>query len=81
MKRIISALFLLGALLVVACNKPKEVPDAVLGQIFHDAMLVNAYLNVNNEFKIDSMNIYEPIFAHYGYTTDPYHSTLSISYL
>lgn len=77
MKRIISALFLLGALLVVACNKPKEVPDAVLGQIFHDAMLVNAYLNVNTEFKIDSMNIYEPIFAHYGYTTEDVQYTIN----
>ena len=77
MKRIISALFLLGALLVVACNKPKEVPDAVLGQIFHDAMLVNAYLNVNNEFKSDSMNIYEPIFAHYGYTTEDVQYTIN----
>ena len=67
MKRIISAFFLLGALLVVACNKPKEVPDKILGQIFHDAMLVNAYLNMHPDFKLDSLNIYEPIFAEYGY--------------
>lgn len=77
MKRIISAFFLLGALLAVACNKPKEVPDAVLGNIFHDAMLVNAYLNINTEFKIDSMNIYEPIFAHYGYTTEDVQYTIN----
>lgn len=77
MKRIISAIFLLGALLGVACNKPKEVPDKVLGQIFHDAMLVNAYLNFNTSFKPDSLNIYEPIFASYGYTTEDVQYTIN----
>jgi hypothetical protein len=77
MKRIISAFFLLGALLIVACNKPKEVPDKILGQIFHDAMLVNAYLNMHNDFKLDSLNIYEPIFAEYGYTTEDVQYTIN----
>lgn len=77
MKRIISAFFLLGALLSVACNKPKEVPDDVLGQIFHDAMLVNAYINYNFDFKQDSLNIYEPIFARYGYTTEDVQYTIN----
>ena len=77
MKRIISAFFLLGALLIVACNKPKEVPDKILGQIFHDAMLANAYLNMHNDFKLDSLNIYEPIFAEYGYTTEDVQYTIN----
>ena len=77
MKRIISAFFLLGALLIVACNKPKEVPDKILGQIFHDAMLVNAYLNMHTDFKLDSLNIYEPIFAEYGYTTEDVQYTIN----
>ena len=77
MKRIISAFILLGALFAVACNKPKEVPDAVLGQIFHDAMLVNAYLNFNPYFKQDSLNIYEPVFARYGYTTEDVQYTIN----
>ena len=77
MKRILSAFFLLGALLIVACNKPKEVPDKELGRIFHDAMLVNAYLNSNTSFSIDSLNIYEPIFASYGYTTEDVQHTIN----
>lgn len=77
MKRIISSFFLFCALLIVACNKPKEVPDKVLGQIFHDAMLVNAYLNFNPWFKYDSLNIYEPIFARYGYTTEDVQYTIN----
>lgn len=77
MKRILSALLLSSALLMLACNKPKEVPDKILGAIFHDAMLVNAYLNYNPGFSIDSLNIYEPIFARYGYTTEDVHYTIN----
>ena len=77
MKRILSALLLFGALLMMACNKPKEVPDKILGSIFHDAMLVNAYLTYNPDFKIDSLNIYEPIFARYGYTTEDVQYTIN----
>ena len=77
MKRTLSALLLFGALLMMACNKPKEVPDKILGSIFHDAMLVNAYLTYNPDFKIDSLNIYEPIFARYGYTTEDVQYTIN----
>ena len=77
MKRFINTLLFACVLLFVACDKPRVIPDAVLGDIFHDAMLVNAYLNYNPSFKIDSMNIYEPIFARYGYTTEDVHYTIN----
>ena len=77
MKRILSALLLFGALLMMACNKPKEVPDKILGSIFHDAMLVNAYLQYQPGFSADSLNIYEPIFARYGYTTEDVQYTIN----
>lgn len=77
MKRILSALLLSGALLTMACNKPKEVPDKILGSIFHDAMLVNAYLQYQPGFSADSLNIYEPIFARYGYTTEDVQYTIN----
>ena len=77
MKKVISALMLLGALLMLACNKPKEIPDKILGSIFRDAMLVNAYINYNRDFEPDSLNIYEPIFAKYGYTTEDVQYTIN----
>ena len=77
MKRIIDTLFPLLMLLFVACDKPREIPDEVLGDIFHDALLVNAYLNYNPNFKADSMNIYEPIFDRYGYTTEDVQYTIN----
>ena len=61
---------LVSAMLMMACNKPKEVPDKILGSIFHDAMLVNAYFSYNPDLKPDSLNIYEPVFARYGYTAE-----------
>ena len=68
---------LMAAVMLLACNSPKQIPDNELGQIFHDAMLVNAYIQHNRNKTLDSMNIYEPILAKYGYTTEDMHYTLN----
>jgi hypothetical protein len=73
--RIITSLLFAGTLL--ACNAPKIIPDRELGQIFHDAMLVNAFIQHNRQMELDSMNIYEPILAKYGYTKEDMHYTLN----
>lgn len=76
MKHLISIFTLALALLITACNKPKVIPDSELGKIFRDAMLVNAYLSINNGTKTDSMRLYEPIFAQYGYTAEDVQYTI-----
>jgi hypothetical protein len=43
--------------------------------IFHDAFLTNAYIS-NKSIRLDSLSIYEPIFANYGYTTEDVYYTL-----
>ena len=40
-------------------------------------MLVNAYIQHNRQVELDSMNIYEPILAKYGYTKEDMHYTLN----
>ena len=62
-------------LLLSACARHKIIPDDTLAQIFHDAFLTNAYIG-NGNVKTDSLRIYEPIFARYGYTTDDVHYTI-----
>ena len=57
----------LVALLSTSCKRHTIIPDDKLALIFHDAFLVNAY--TNREAKRDSLKVYEPIFARYGYTT------------
>lgn len=52
----------------VSCSRPKTIPDNELSMIFHDAFLANAYLG-GRSVTADSLNVYEPIFARYGYTT------------
>lgn len=71
--RISVALLLL--LTAGACTRHKIIPDEELAMIFHDAFLANAYIGSEN-VKIDSLNIYEPIFASYGYTTDDVQYTI-----
>lgn len=70
-----TTLFALLALLAGACARHKIIPDRELAEIFHDAFLANAYLG-NKGMKLDSLNIYEPIFAGYGYTTDDVQYTI-----
>lgn len=62
-------------LLLAACARHKIIPDDKLAQIFHDAFLTNAYIG-SEGVKTDSLRIYEPIFARYGYTTDDVHYTI-----
>ena len=70
MKHTLTILLLAVVALLTACNKPKEIPDKDLGAIFRDAMLVNAYLAINPGTNLDSLRVYEPIFARYGYTAE-----------
>ena len=70
MKHTLTILLLAVVALLTACNKPKEIPDKALGAIFRDAMLVNAYLAINTGTDLDSLRVYEPIFARYGYTAE-----------
>lgn len=58
------------------CHRHKIIPEQELGKIFHDAMLVNAYI-ATKSVNIDSLNIYEPIFEKYGYTTDDVRYTIN----
>ena len=51
------------------------IPDDELALIFHDAFLANAYLGGRNP-TADSLNVYEPIFARYGYTTQDVQYTI-----
>lgn len=68
MKRLLYIMELLAVSAFTACSGYKIIPDDQLAQIFHDAYLTNAYMQEEG-IRLDSMNIYEPIFARYGYTT------------
>lgn len=63
------------ALAAAACSRHKIIPDSELAEIFHDAFLSNAYIGSKN-LRLDSLNVYEPIFARYGYTTEDVQYTI-----
>ena len=80
MKRIVRiSLCMLLLVTAGACARHKIIPDDTLAQIFHDAFLTNAYIG-SEGVKTDSLRIYEPIFARYGYTTDDVHYTICLLY-
>lgn len=76
MKQFFYSLLMLSLLSLASCERRKTIPDKELAAIFHDAMVVNAYVG-NQSIKLDSLNIYEPIFEHYGYTTEDVRYTIA----
>jgi hypothetical protein len=54
---------------IVGCSGPKAIPDKDLVKIFHDAFLVNAYIDVCDVSQ-DSLLLYEPILSRYGYSVE-----------
>ena len=76
MKRFFRTMLATATLLcAAACARHTIIPDDELALIFHDAFLTNAYIGSQN-VRIDSLNIYEPIFARYGYTTEDVQYTI-----
>ena len=52
---------------ITGCAKKNVIPDDTLAKIFHDAFVVNAYVD-EMRMDVDSLHLYEPIFNKYGYT-------------
>lgn len=77
MRQIIShiVVFFTVASAFIGCERHSIIPDGELVLIFRDAFLTNAYIS-NQNVDLDSLNIYEPIFANYGYTTADVHYTI-----
>lgn len=63
-------------MMISSCSKPKIIPDDELAEIFRDAFVVNAYTQIEHIANLDSLNIYEPIFAEYGYTSEDVQFTI-----
>jgi hypothetical protein len=62
-------------LLLAGCGGPKIIPNEKLAQIFHDIYLVNGYVSQRG-LSVDTLNIYEPVFASYGYTSEDMQYTI-----
>lgn len=77
MRRIITTLLLLlFAATFAECRRNRVIPDDTLASIFHDAFLANSYVGVSR-MNLDSLQIYEPIFEKYGYTSKDVRYTVS----
>ncbi len=77
MRRIIT-LFIVAAavaLSLAGCNRRQTIPEDTLAEILRDAYLTNAYLG-NRYMVIDSLQIYEPILARYGYSQSDFQYTI-----
>lgn len=69
-------MILAAAALAAGCRHHRIIPDKELGEIFHDALLTNSYVDYRN-LDLDSLNIYEPVFERHGYTTDDVRHTIA----
>ncbi len=62
-------------LMSVGCSSHRTIPDDELAEILHDVYLTNAYVNTK-PFELDSVAIYEPILARYGYSVEDFNYTI-----
>jgi hypothetical protein len=62
-------LLFLMAILGAGCARERVIPDETLAEIFRDAYLINAYTD-NRGLLLDSLELYRPVFARYGYTAE-----------
>ena len=76
MKRVFVIALTAAIALLGSCSRYKIIPEKELAAIFHDAMLINAYVGLES-INIDSLNIYEPIFEKYGYSTGDIRYTIT----
>lgn len=77
MRRLIRFFFLTAAVAAAlsACTRDRVIPDAELALIFRDAYLINAYV-ADRGLDTDSLELYEPVFARYGYTAEDVRRTV-----
>ena len=68
-KKIAYVALAMAAMAFVSCTQKRIIPDDTLADIFHDAFVVNAYIG-EERVNLDSLQIYEPIFNRYGYTSE-----------
>lgn len=69
MRRIFTILALtVLATMFVQCRRDRVIPDDTLADIFYEAFLTNSYIGIEY-LDTDSLQIYEPIFQKYGYTS------------
>ncbi len=77
LKNILWAGLLALAVAAASCGRRgKIIPDDKLADIFRDVYLTNAYNQQHRAPNLDSLNIYEPVFAKYGYTTEDVQLTI-----
>lgn len=61
-----------------ACKGYKQIPEDTLADIFKDMYVLNAYMDRSHpNLKLDSVDVYSPILAKYGYTTEDFTNTLT----
>ena len=76
MKRLIRLFYLAMVVTVLgSCARDRVIPDDELARIFRDAYLINAYVS-DQGLKIDSLELYEPVFNRYGYTAEDVRYTI-----
>lgn len=75
MKKLLLFIILLGGIISCGGNANKTIPISDMEKITTEMFLVNAYCDLKSIAMKDSIDVYEPIFNKYGYTsTDMLHT-------
>ena len=67
-------LLAVGALCLAGCNKPRDIPDSKLEDLFYDLYLTTAYASQHT--LPDSTDLYGPVLRRHGYTKEDLYYTI-----
>lgn len=74
-KRTLRLLIVALCLTLAGCDRPRQIPDETLQQLFTEIYLSNALIQ-NRSMRSDSVDPYTPLFEKYGYTPRDFTYTL-----
>lgn len=74
------AVIVSALILIMSCSKKKDIiPEDTLSQIYFDMYLTDEAVSLNYKYRrmADTLNIYEPIFNRYGYTSEDFRRSVN----
>lgn len=74
------AVFLSAFILTVSCSGRNDIiPEDTMSQIYYDMYLTDEAVDLNYQYRrmADTLNIYEPVFNRYGYTSDDFRRSVN----
>lgn len=83
MSRTVRNIFMIVAVLACVCSCSrggKVIPRSKMAKIYADMFIIDSWMTIapyESRRAVDTLNVYEPVFNDYGYSTEDYRTSVS----